>query len=102
VRFVGNADTTLPTNIFRGKLSYRLNCKPMRSEIGTSIRKMKRANAYEEQRRMQDRVDLVIVASINAAVRLARDEISHPSARLAQVIADSVGLAKIIPDKISR
>jgi hypothetical protein len=50
---------------------------------------MKRANAYEEQRRTTDRFAsmLVIAASIIAAVRLARDEnISRSSPRLTTVI----------------
>ncbi len=40
---------------------------------------MKRANAYEEERRVKDRFasTLVIAASIIAAVRLARDEHSR-------------------------
>jgi hypothetical protein len=65
---------------------------------------MKRANAYEEHRRMTDRFasTLVIAASIIAAVRLARDDISRPSPRLSSVVADSVGLARMILDKIVR
>ena len=65
---------------------------------------MKRANAYEEQRRTTDRFasTLVIAASIIAAVRLARDDISRPSPRLTSVIADSVGLARMIFDRIVR
>jgi hypothetical protein len=66
---------------------------------------MKRANAYEEERRTKDRFasTLVIAASIIAAVRLARDEnISRPSPRLITVIADSVGLARMILDRIIR
>jgi hypothetical protein len=65
---------------------------------------MKRANAYEEERRLKDRFasTLVIAASIIAAVRLARDDISRPSPRLVTVIADSVGLARIILDKALR
>jgi len=65
---------------------------------------MKRANANEEQRRMTDRFasTLVIAAAIIAAVRLARDDISRPSPRLSSVIADSIGLARIILDKVIR
>jgi hypothetical protein len=66
---------------------------------------MKRANAYEEERRLKDRFasTLVIAASIIAAVRLTRDEnISRPSPRLTTVIADCVGLARMILDKILR
>jgi len=66
---------------------------------------MKRANAYEEQRRTTDRFasTLTIAASIIAAIRLARDEnISRPSPRLATVIADSVTLARMILQQILR
>jgi hypothetical protein len=66
---------------------------------------MKRANAYEEDRRIKDRFasTLVLAASIIAAVRLARDEnISRSSPRLTTVIADCVGLAKMILDKVMR
>jgi GTP-sensing pleiotropic transcriptional regulator CodY len=65
---------------------------------------MKRANAYEEERRVKDRFasTLCISASIIAAVRLARDDISRPSPRLASVIADSVGLARMILEKVMR
>ena len=63
-----------------------------------------RAKAMEEQKRMMDRFasTLVIAASIIAAVRLARDDISRPSPRLTSVIADCVGLARMILDKIVR
>ena len=65
---------------------------------------MKRANAYEEERRLKDRFasTLVIAASIIAAVRLARDDISRPSPRLTSVIADCVGLARMILEKVIR
>jgi hypothetical protein len=65
---------------------------------------MKRANAYEAEQRLKDRFasTLVIAASIIAAVRLARDDVSRPSPRLISVIADSVGLARMILDKIIR
>jgi hypothetical protein len=66
---------------------------------------MRRAIAREEQeRRKQDRFasTLVIAASIIAAVRLARDDISSSSPRLTSVIADCVGLARMILDKIVR
>jgi hypothetical protein len=45
---------------------------------------------------------LVIAASIIAAVRLAHDDISRPSPKLASVIADSVALARTILDKVVR
>jgi len=65
---------------------------------------MKRANAYEEQRRTTERFasTLVIAASIIAAVRLARDDISRPSPTLTSVIADAVGLARMILEKVLR
>ena len=66
---------------------------------------MKRAIAWEnQQRQKQDRFasTLVISASIIAAVRLARDDISRPSPRLTSVVADSVALARMILDKVAR
>jgi len=67
---------------------------------------MKRAIAWEqEQRQKQDRFasTLVIAASIIAAVKLARDEnISTPSPRLTAVLNDSVGLARMILERIVR
>ena len=44
---------------------------------------------------------LVIAASIIAAVRLAREQdISRPSPRLTSVIADSIGLARMILTRV--
>lgn len=66
---------------------------------------MKRAIAWEnQQRQKQDRFasTLVISASIIAAVRLARDDISKPSPRLTSVVADSVALARMILDRVVR
>lgn len=66
---------------------------------------MKRAIAWEnQQRQKQDRFasTLVISASIIAAVRLARDDISRPSPRLTSVVADSVALARMILEKVVR
>jgi len=62
-----------------------------------------RSRTMEEQKRMSDRFTstLVIAASIIAAVRLAREQdISRPSPRLASVVADSIGLARMILEKI--
>ena len=62
-----------------------------------------RARTMEEQRRMTDRFasTLVIAASIIAAVRLAREQdISRPSPRLTSVVTDSIGLARMILEKI--
>lgn len=64
-----------------------------------------RVKAMEEQKRMTDRFasTLVIAASIIAAVRLAREQdINRPSPRLASVVADSIGLARMILEKIVR
>ena len=66
---------------------------------------MRRAIAHEDQeRRKQDRFasTLVIAASIIAAVRLAREDINRPSPRLTSVIADSVGLARMILERVVR
>jgi hypothetical protein len=66
---------------------------------------MKRAIAWDnQQRQKQDRFasTLVISASIIAAVRLARDDISRPSPRLTSVVADSVALARMILDRVVR
>jgi hypothetical protein len=63
-----------------------------------------RVKAMDEQKRMTDRFasTLVIAAAIIAAVRLARDDIGRPSPRLTSVISDSVGLARMILDRIVR
>jgi hypothetical protein len=64
-----------------------------------------RTEAMAEQKRMTDRFasTLVIAASIIAAVRLAREsDISRPSPRLTSVVSDSVGLARMILEKIVR
>jgi hypothetical protein len=66
---------------------------------------MHRAISHEEQdRRKQDRFTstLVIAASIIAAVRLARDDIGRPSPRLTSAVAESVGLARMILEKVVR
>ena len=66
---------------------------------------MNRAIAREgDDRQKQDRFasTLVIAASIIAAVRLARDDISRPSPRLTSVVADSVQLARQILERIVR
>ena len=74
------------------------------SRGGALMGEMRRAIAREEQERKTDRFasTLVIAASIIAAVRLARDDINRPSPRLTSVIADSVGLARMILDRVVR
>jgi hypothetical protein len=60
---------------------------------------MRSAIAHEQDdHRTQDRFvsTLVIAASIIAAVRLARDDISAPTPRLLSTVANSVSLARII------
>jgi hypothetical protein len=64
-----------------------------------------RTKAMAEQRRMTDRFasTLVIAASIIAAVRLAREpDISRPSPRLTSVVSDSIGLARMILERVMR
>jgi hypothetical protein len=64
-----------------------------------------RTKAMAEQKRMTDRFasTLVIAASIIAAVRLAKEpDISRPSPRFSSVVADSIGLARMILEKIVR
>jgi hypothetical protein len=66
---------------------------------------MRRAIAREvqdQQKRDRFTSTLVIAAAIIAAVRLARDDISCPSPRLTSVIGDSVGLARMILERIVR
>ena len=64
-----------------------------------------RTKAMAEQTRMTDRFasTLVIAASIIAAVRLAREpDISRPSPRLTSVVSDSIGLARMILERVLR
>ena len=64
---------------------------------------MRRAiSREEEERRRQDRFasTLVIAASVIAAVRTAREDITRPSPRLSTVIFDSVNLARRILDRV--
>jgi hypothetical protein len=65
---------------------------------------MRRATAREEEQRKRDRFasTLVISASIIAAVRLAREDVSRPSPRLTSAVADSVSLARMILDRVVR
>lgn len=65
---------------------------------------MRRTTAREDEQRKRDRFacTLAISASIIAAVRLARDDISRPSPRLTSTIADSVSLARMILDWVMR
>jgi hypothetical protein len=45
---------------------------------------------------------VAICASIIAAVRLARDDISRPSPRLVSVVIDCVRLARTILERVAR
>ncbi len=66
---------------------------------------MRRANAREEEQRIKDRFasTIVIAAAIIAAVRLARDQnIGRSSPRLVSVVADCVGLARMILERVLR
>jgi hypothetical protein len=76
----------------------------MRRAIAREERDREKA-IMEEQRMKADRFasTLVIAAAIIAAVRLARDpNISRPSPRLATVVADSLGLARLILERVVR
>lgn len=57
---------------------------------------MKRQIAWENQQRARYASTVAICASIIAAVRLARDDISGSSPKLMTAVADSVGLARMI------
>jgi hypothetical protein len=62
-----------------------------------------RVKLMDEQKRMTDRFAStpVIAASIIAAVRLAREQdIGRPSPRLTSVVTDSIGLARMILEKV--
>jgi hypothetical protein len=64
---------------------------------------MRRAIAHEQdERTTQDRFvsTVVIAASIIAAVRLARDDISAPTPRLLSTVANSVSLARLILKRV--
>jgi hypothetical protein len=64
-----------------------------------------RTKAMAEQKPITDRFasTLVIAASIIAAVRLAREpDISRPLPRLTSVVSDSIGLARMILERIVR
>ncbi len=63
---------------------------------------MKRAIARENEDRQRGRFDstLVIAAAIIAAVRLARDDIDTPTPRVVAVVADCVGLARLILKRV--
>jgi len=91
--------------IYSGGLS-RTFCLSTMLRGGLRVGEMRRAISREEQdRRTQDRFasTIVIAASIIAAVRLAREpNISRPSPRLTSVVADSVGLARMILDRVVR
>ncbi|MDE3199762.1 MAG: hypothetical protein KGN79_02485 [Acidobacteriota bacterium] len=66
---------------------------------------IKRAIGWEERQRVKhDRFasTLVIAASIIAAVRLAREDISSATTRVSTVVDDSLNLARLILDRIVR
>lgn len=77
----------------------------MSGRVGVNaVGEMRRAIAHEEQdRKVNDRFasTLVISASIIAAIRLAREEISSPSPRIVSVIADSIALARAILRRVT-
>lgn len=62
------------------------------------------AREQEEERRKRDRFSstIVIAASIIAAVRLAREDISKPTPRVNSVVGESVTLAQLILKRVLR
>ena len=94
------ADRDIPWNPVSQVLRRAASCG------GAVMGEMRRAIAREEQDgRAQDRFasTIVIAASIIAAVRLTREpDISRPSPRLTSVVADAVGLARMILEKVVR
>jgi hypothetical protein len=102
----------LPADIFRDRLSFRVLRRLVKLETGGWLmglmgRAMRRANTPTRWKtdspcRTGLASTLVITASIIAAVRLARDDISQPPSNVAAVVADSVALARMIPDRVAR
>jgi hypothetical protein len=66
----------------------------------TGMGEMKRAIAWENEQSARYASTIAICASIICAVRLARDDIDHPSPRVLRAVADSVTLAKMILKKV--
>lgn len=61
---------------------------------------MKRQLAWENEQSARYASTVAICASIIAAVRLARDDITGPSPRLTCAVADSVSLARMILKRV--
>ena len=61
---------------------------------------MKRQVAWENEQSARYASTVAICASIIAAVRLARDDITTPTPKLMCVVADSVGLARMILKRV--
>lgn len=57
---------------------------------------MRRQIAWENQQSARYGSTVAICASIIAAVRLARDDISSPTPKVMAAVAESVGLARMI------
>ena len=65
-----------------------------------SMGEMKRRMAWENEQSNRGASTVAICASIIAAVRLARDDISGSSPRLTCAVADSVNLARLILKRV--
>ena len=65
-----------------------------------SMGEMKRRMAWENEQSSRFASTVAICASIIAAVRLARDDISGSSPRLTCAVADSVNLARLILKRV--
>ena len=61
---------------------------------------MRRRMAWENEQSARYASTVAICASIICAVRLARDDIQHPSPRVTCAVADSIALAKMILKKV--
>jgi len=70
---------------------------PMLGGVG----EMRRRMAWENEQSARYASTVAICASIICAVRLARDDINHPSPRVLCAVADSIALAKMILKRVS-
>jgi len=66
------------------------------------VGEMRRRMVWENEQSTRYASTVAICASIICAVRLARDDINHPSPRVVCAVADSVTLAKMILKKVVR
>ena len=65
------------------------------------VGEMRRRMAWENEQSTRYDSTVAICASIICAVKLARDDINHPSPRVVCAVVDSVTLAKMILKKVT-